>query len=306
MDFITGCLSSPRAAFAAFDPDAEEQHCHGLSDGTWSLIDGLRLLLQRLGPSQLVISTWTAAGADLEEAMRFFEDGRVTSLRLLIDGSFQSRKPKVTARAREIFGPDAVRVWRSHAKFCILVPEAGGGVLYLTSANLNPNPRMENWSLISAPAAVAAYLGMVDDIFATQPGGALWDVRPHVTGTKSYQRVVRDRDRAGGSEALRSARADGLEAEDLAEPEDLAALFRWPAIEAEAPPHLLAEYRRVAALCDETARRMAELLKEKGWVREDFDLFAAAQKQWQAGEPLKIKLGDQLARLAGGPGGISS
>jgi len=297
VDLVVGCCSSPRVAFARLDLAAGPgQHLHGLSDGTWSLVEGLRVLLERIGPARLVISTWTAARADLEQALRFLEDGRLVDLRLVIDGSFQSRKPEVCERARELFGPGAVRVWRSHCKFCILEaeePPAGTdwapALLYLTSANLNPNPRLENWSLLSAVDVVAAYRDMIDGLFADQPEGALWAPRAHKVGETSYKAV-----------AGTGARVTGppIEAEEEPEPEDLAVLFDWPEIETAAPPYLVAQYRDVAGLVNRSARKMEYLLRTSGWVREDFDQFSAAQKQWAAGARLKVELADRLARLA--------
>ena len=71
---------------------------HGLSDGTWSLIDAVEELLERCGPSDVTISTWTAANADIERAEGLLQDGRIKTLRLLVDRSFESRQPLVAAQ----------------------------------------------------------------------------------------------------------------------------------------------------------------------------------------------------------------
>lgn len=132
----------------AFEGLADGCSIHGLSDGTWSLIDGIEELLDRCGPSDVTVSAWTAANADIERAERLLQDGRIRALRLLVDRSFESRQPRYCGRARHLFGDQALRVWNSHAKFVLVL---GGkiDVLYTTSANLNQNKRLENFTLFA-------------------------------------------------------------------------------------------------------------------------------------------------------------
>ena len=106
----------------------------------------------------------------------------VRSFRLLVDRSFQTRTPDYCRLARELFGDGAIRVWSSHAKFCIF---SGGkfDVLYLTSANLNANKRLENHTVVAGGEVPAQYLGMVAELFDLQvPGGAF------VAGQKTARR----------------------------------------------------------------------------------------------------------------------
>ncbi len=137
-----------RGPAEAFEGLADGCSIHSLSDGTWSLIDGIEELLDRCGPSDVTVSTWTAANADIERAERLLQDGRIRALRLLVDRSFESRQPRYCGRARHLFGDQALRVWNSHAKFVLVL---GGkiDVLYTTSANLNQNKRLENFTLFA-------------------------------------------------------------------------------------------------------------------------------------------------------------
>ena len=105
----------------AFKGLADGCSIHGLSDGTWSLIDGIEELLARCGPSDVTVSTWTAANADIERAEGLLQDGRIKTLRLLVDRSFESRQPRYCGRARHLFGDQAIRVWNSHAKFVLVL-----------------------------------------------------------------------------------------------------------------------------------------------------------------------------------------
>ena len=132
MQWIGG-HGSPRKAFEGL---VEGATVHAISDGTWSLTDGLCEILGIVGRCDLAVSTWTAAQADLKRAERLLRSREVKSLRLMVDRSFQTRQPGYCALARELFGDDAIRVWSSHAKFAVF---SGGrfDVLYLTSANMN-------------------------------------------------------------------------------------------------------------------------------------------------------------------------
>jgi len=161
-----------RSAMSLLKPGAA---FHGLSDGTWSFIDALSEILAVAGPSDVLVSTWTAAKADTLRAERLLRSENCRSWRMLVDRSFRTRQPAYCALVRETFGDGAIRVWNCHAKFCMVT---GGGVdvLYLTSANLNQNRRIENFSVYAVPEMVAAYRRLVDGMFAAQgPGEGFGD-----------------------------------------------------------------------------------------------------------------------------------
>ncbi len=168
---------------------------HGLSDGTWSLIDGIEELLDRCGPSDVTISTWTAANADIERAEGLLQDGRIKTLRLLVDRSFESRQPRYCGRARHLFGDQALRVWNSHAKFVLVL---GGklDVLYTTSANLNANKRLENFTLFAGGELPREYLAAVEELWTLQRPGEAFDggtflARPHTEEILGVEKLMR-------------------------------------------------------------------------------------------------------------------
>ena len=141
---------------------------HVLSDGSWSLVDALMSIAKVTGPeTNIDLSTWSAADADTRQIMHFMRSGQLRSLRLLVDCSFVTRKPQVCAAVRKLFGDDALRVWNSHAKFAIFY---GGDLdaLLISSANLNRNPRIENFTLFTDPAMVKEYRALVDELWERQ------------------------------------------------------------------------------------------------------------------------------------------
>ena len=140
---------------------------HGLTDGTWSLTAAVYHLAELTGYCDLVISTWTAASADIRKARAMLNTQRYRTIRFLVDRSFLTRQPGYCALLRDRFGDDAIRVWSAHCKFLIL-HSGDVDVLYLTSANLNANKRLENFSVFVGGTLPAEYLALVDDMFDAQ------------------------------------------------------------------------------------------------------------------------------------------
>ena len=160
---------TPRLAFEGIMDDGVDQ-VHGFFDGTWSLIDGIREMLRLAGPSRVTLSTWTAADADLRDAERMLRARLIVDFRLCVDRSFITRQPKYCATARALFGDGAIRVWNSHAKFCVVQGD-GADLLLLSSANLNRNRRVENFSLFRSAEMIETYLGLVNVLFEIQGAG---------------------------------------------------------------------------------------------------------------------------------------
>jgi len=122
----------------------------GLSKGQFSLIDVLDAVTAQTGPAELSLSTWTAARADLSRLEQMLAD-RFTSVRFLLDFSFQRRQPSLIAHIRRLFGDGSIVVTRNHAKFC-LIKRDDWRLVIRTSMNLNFNPRLEDVEIKDDPA----------------------------------------------------------------------------------------------------------------------------------------------------------
>jgi len=144
---------------AAVGPISRGCEVYGLARGQYSLIDLVEHILTFTGAADLVISTWTAAGADIDYALRLRDDGRVKSVIWLVDSSFPVRQPGYCAAMRERFGDAAIRVTKNHAKF-VLIGNDEWHVVLRTSMNLNENKRLESWE-VSDDAGLHAYLAEV-------------------------------------------------------------------------------------------------------------------------------------------------
>jgi hypothetical protein len=110
-------ITNARDALADF-ARGHETYC--LTFGQFSLMDAVEAVLDKTGPAHVVISTWTAGGADLSRSAEHLHDQRILSLRLVVDCSFGQRQPGYLAQCRELFGDDAIRTTRTHAKFVVI------------------------------------------------------------------------------------------------------------------------------------------------------------------------------------------
>lgn len=139
-------------------------HIFGLSKGQFSLVDVLRHLSGQIGRCRLSLSTWTVARADLDELQELTNEARFSSIRLLIDFSFQRRQPGLIATIRRRFGNEAVVVTRNHCKFLLMANDRFH-LVCRTSMNLNFNPRLEDVEIKDDPELYQFLDDILDDIF---------------------------------------------------------------------------------------------------------------------------------------------
>lgn len=143
----------------------------GLTKGQFSLVHLIRSLLQKIGPSHLVLSTWSAGVYDGAELNRLKEDGAVLSALIVTDRSYSTRQKNYAVGIEEAFGKDNIRTTNTHAKFVLLWNDAGWRVTIRSSMNLNENKRCENFDVDDDPDIFTFFKGFVNDIFDKMPSG---------------------------------------------------------------------------------------------------------------------------------------
>lgn len=157
-----------------------EVYC--LTFGQFSLMDAIQVLLELTGPADVAISTWTAATADLTRSAEYLQDQRIRSLRFVVDTSFPQRQPGYAARLVELFGENAIRTTRTHAKFATVTNDAWD-LAVRTSMNLNENPRLESIEVSDDPLLCRFLVSVVDDIFSAEvPGDYRTKRTPRLAG----------------------------------------------------------------------------------------------------------------------------
>lgn len=160
-------VTGARDALADFGR-GRETYC--LTFGQFSLMDAVEAVLEKTGPADVALSTWTAGSADLSRSAEHLHDGRIRSLRMVVDCSFGQRQPGYLAQVRELFGDDAIRSTRTHAKF-VVITNSEWSVAIRTSMNLNENPRLESIEVSDDPELAGFLLSIVDEIFVEEHAG---------------------------------------------------------------------------------------------------------------------------------------
>lgn len=180
-------------AAEALGPIERGCEIYALSTGQFSLIDVVQHVLQATGPARVVVSTWTAAGADVDIAFRLLTDGAIESLRFIVDFSFPSRQPAYCAAIREAFGDAAIRVTKNHAKF-VLIRNKTWNVVIRTSMNLNENRRLENLEVSDCEGMASFLESVCDRIFESEADGECLRKTPSQNCEQFYRSFEIERD----------------------------------------------------------------------------------------------------------------
>ena len=175
MQFEAGSVRA-RDALSGF---SETQELIGFTKGQFSFVEILDVLLDFTGPADLTVSTWTAAAGDASFLGSWAAQDRIKRSRWIVDYSFPSRRGGEQALRAIIgrFGPDSVRITRTHAKFALLRGVARS-VACLTSMNLNQNPRFEYFHCTCDARLIEGLSDMVDEIWSTPSAAEQLDWRP--------------------------------------------------------------------------------------------------------------------------------
>lgn len=158
------------AAEAVADLERDGMELFGLTKGQFSLTDMIVAILEKTGPADLSISTWTAANGDVSRMLELLRSGQIRSCRWLVDLTFVRRCPQLMAEIRAKFGADAIRVTKTHAKFCTIVNK-DWQIALRSSMNLNQNPRMESFQVGHDPSLCQFLTQVLDDVWSNQARG---------------------------------------------------------------------------------------------------------------------------------------
>ena len=179
-------ITNAREALADFDRGMET-YC--LTFGQFSLMDAVEAILDKTGPADVAISTWTAGNADLSRSAEHLHNGNICSLRFVADCSFGQRQPGYLAELVRLFGAEAIRTTRTHAKFVVITNDRWK-VAVRTSMNLNENPRLESIEVSDDPALAAFLLRVVDEVFTEEAvGDFTTKSRPELPGIESIRPI---------------------------------------------------------------------------------------------------------------------
>lgn len=162
-----------------------ETYC--LTFGQFSLMDAVEAILEKTGPADVAIATWTAGSADLSRSAESLRNGNIRSLRFVVDCSFGPRQPGYLAQVRALFGDEAIRSTRTHAKYAVITND-DWAVAVRTSMNLNENPRLESIEVSDDPELAGFLVRLTDEIFLEEVAGDFrTKSRPELLGIPGIQ-----------------------------------------------------------------------------------------------------------------------
>ena len=154
-------------AIAGLRPGLE---IYGFTKGQFSMLDLIVALLEKTGPADVVLSTWTAARHEILTLDKLVKTGVLKSMRWLVDFTFARRDPQAANQIRMTFGVDAIRVAQTHAKFCLFTND-DWQIALRTSMNLNMNPRFEDFTIAHDPELATFLTKIIDEIWKRQDRG---------------------------------------------------------------------------------------------------------------------------------------
>ena len=160
-------VASARDTIAGFGHDMDVA---GLTFGQFSLIDLIQAALEITGPADVTISTWSAGFYDIDAAERFRANGLMRSIRFVMDAASMKKGQASVYDIGDLFGKDAIRTTRTHAKFA-LVRNDEWDVVITSSMNLNLNPRCEQFEMTDDAERCGMFAAFVDALFDELPAG---------------------------------------------------------------------------------------------------------------------------------------
>ena len=158
---------SADAAVSGFDKGC---HIIGLTMGEFSLIDMIKSILDKTGPADLYIATWSAGIKDAHQVKWLADTNLITGLRLLTDHSYVNRQSKYAASITDLFGAENIRTSEMHAKFVIIKNEHYS-VTVLSSMNLNANKTCETYTIYENQEICDFYMNFINHHFDNMKDG---------------------------------------------------------------------------------------------------------------------------------------
>lgn len=136
--------------------------------GQFHAINVIEAVIDQIGePVNVDVSSWTIAHFEVSRLARYLKAGKAARIRFVTDRSFKNRHPDILADLDATIGRANIRMLRCHAKF-VTIQNDVWHIVIRTSANLNSNPRIENYEISDDPALAAYMTEIVDEIFSIE------------------------------------------------------------------------------------------------------------------------------------------
>lgn len=108
--------------------------------GQWSNHDLLEFVLEKTGPADVYITTWSLTEEPVRAILDYAKRGMIRSLTCLFDYRIKARNPKVFQLIDTVI--ERKKLTKIHAKVTVIINEEWA-VSIMSSANFTKNPRIE-------------------------------------------------------------------------------------------------------------------------------------------------------------------
>jgi hypothetical protein len=142
--------------------------------GQFYLIDIIEHILQQIGKSDIDILTWAIGSKTIDSLVYLQGSGKINKTRIIIDYSYATMHPKYCSKLRQVFGDDAIRVTKNHAKIT-LIRNTDWNLSIRSSMNLNVNRRLEYLEISDDIEMMAYFVDFFDEWFKTESTGLSFD-----------------------------------------------------------------------------------------------------------------------------------
>lgn len=144
----------------------------GLTNGKFSLISLVSAVLEKTGPSNVIISTWSSGLYDANVMHDLLSSNQIQSFRFILDRSFKTRLPQYATRVTDLFSPENIRTTNVHSKF-VLIWNENWNVCIRSSMNLNENKRTENFDIDNDIEIFNLFKNFSNELFDKQQPGII-------------------------------------------------------------------------------------------------------------------------------------
>ena len=144
----------------------------GLTDGSFSLIDLIKGLINKTGKANLCVVTWSAGIKDAHNIAWMKDSDIISTFTLVTDNSYKTRQPRYALSIEDAFGLDCIRTSEIHAKFTLIWNE-DFNVIIRTSMNLNANKTIETFEIDEDKEVFSFYHSFVEHLLNNQKPGFL-------------------------------------------------------------------------------------------------------------------------------------
>ncbi len=124
------------------------------SGGKYSLHQIVKLIVDKVGPAKLYITTWGLSEDPVRMLFNLKEQGKLTELYGLFSERVKERQPKAFQMAESIF--DKITLRKLHAKVVVVVGKEHSFSV-ISSMNLTRNPRAETGVITNSKNIADAY-----------------------------------------------------------------------------------------------------------------------------------------------------